>query len=139
MTDQEFWELAGYFANPIRETRIELEGKTSHIESFMTKEKLTFPSISDSITYLDEDANKWGLETRLYFIYKTSAPNLVSSSMTICNRYGYERWNQRLNSKEIITRLLKNGFVIGEPQSVNSIRTNVPESYVNDFEQGFNM
>lgn len=52
---------------------IEAEGKPSTLNNFFADYNNSyFPSISnqtDGIICLEEDANKWGLELRLYFIF----------------------------------------------------------------------
>ena len=46
MTNQNFFELAGYFANPTRNTRIEIEAKQSVINTYKdTYKQLTNTSL----------------------------------------------------------------------------------------------
>lgn len=143
MTNQNFFELAGYFANPIRNTRIEIEAKKSVIDNYNeTYEKLTGESIPirpDYVVILSNNADKWGMEMRLYFFCANtkSVPQLVNDQMTVNGRPGYENWNKRLNSIEIINNLFALGFRIGQPQNDELIKNRIPEEFLSDFQRGY--
>jgi hypothetical protein len=144
MTRQEFFEIAGYFANPIRNTRIEIEARQNTINSYdPTYTALTgahIPMGTDSVYELPNDADKWGREMRLYFTLTNpnNVPNLVDESKTIGGRHGYDLWDQRLNSKDIIDELFAFGFTLGHPQDILRIRALIPAADINDFNNGFN-
>jgi hypothetical protein len=144
MTRQEFFEIAGYFANPIRNSRIELEAREITINNYailyQTKTGLPLPLGTDSITSLPDNANKWGREMRLYFTLtnQTAIPQLVDQLKTVGGRHGYDLWDQRLNSRDIIDDLLEIGFTLGGPQDIDRIRGLIPNTDLNDFNNGFN-
>jgi len=77
---------------------------------------------------------------RLYFTCgdTNTVPTVVAGKMTVGGRPGYDKWNQRLNSKEIIDVLFEGGFLLGYPQNSAVIRTRVPLSNMTDFDRGFN-
>lgn len=145
MTRSEFFEMAGYFANPARNTRIELEAKQNTINSYnaayIAKTGESIPVRSDSVYILSNNADKWGREMRLYFTvtHYRNIPRLITQFMTVGGRPGYDIWNQRLNSIEIIDQLLDVGFRLGHPQDINLIRGSIPVAHINDFDNGFNI
>jgi hypothetical protein len=144
MTRQQFFEIAGYFANPIRNTRIEIEARQNTINAYNpTYQALTgtpIPIGTDSVYVLPNNADKWGREMRLYFTVTNAAsiPNLVNQLMTVGGRPGYDLWNQRLNSKDIIDELFEIGFTLGHPQNLPNIQALIPAADLADFNTGFN-
>lgn len=144
MTRQEFFEIAGYFANPIRNTRIEIEARENTINAYdATYTRLTGAGIqrnSDSVYVLPNDADKWGREMRLYFTVTndTAVPAIIDHLMTIGGRPGYDLWDQRLNSKDIIDDLFQIGFTLGHPQDITRIQALIPAPDQNHFDLGFN-
>lgn len=144
MTRKEFFEITGYFANPIRNTRIEIEAREITINNYephyLAKTGLDFPFGADSVTMLANDADKWGREMRLYFTVTNQAgiPQLVSQVMTVGGRPGYDIWDQRVNSKDIIDELFDIGFTLGDPQDLGRIRALIPAADLPDFNNGFN-
>lgn len=143
MANQDFFELVGYFANPIRKTRIEIEAKESIINTYKeTYKNLTgtsLPTKTDSVVTLSNNADKWGREMRLYFSCTNaeSVPKSVNDQMTVGGRPGYDDWNKRLNSGDIIDRLFEYGFRLGHPQHLGSIEALIPEKFLKDFQKGF--
>jgi hypothetical protein len=144
MTRREFFITAGYFANPIRNTRIEIEARQSTINKYApvytTKTGIAFPTNADSVYQLADDADKWGREMRLYFsaTNQASVPNCIRQVMTVGNRPGYDTWDQRVNSKDIIDELFEIGFTLGEPQDLVRIQANIHHADLNEFNVGLN-
>lgn len=144
MNRQEFFEIAGYFANPIRNTRIELEAREITITNFASyyqaKTGQTLPIGTDSITSLPNDANKWGRQMRLYFTLTNHSgiPQFVDQFKTGGGRHGYELWDHRLNNRDIIDDLLEIGFTLGGPQDETRIRGFITNTDLIDFDNGFN-
>ena len=144
MTRQEFFEIAGYFANPIRNTRIEIEARENTINAYdATYAALTGAGIqrnSDSVYVLPNDADKWGREMRLYFTVTNAAavPVIIDNLMTVGGRPGYDLWDQRLNSKDIIDDLFQIGFTLGHPQDLTRIQALIPAPDQTHFDLGFN-
>ncbi|HVZ55791.1 MAG TPA: hypothetical protein VG870_03955 [Chitinophagaceae bacterium] len=144
MTRQQFFEIAGYFANPIRNTRIEIEARQNTINAYnSTYQALTgtpIPIGNDSVYVLPNNADKWGREMRLYFTVTNAAtiPTLVNQWMTVGGRPGYDLWDQRLNSKDIIDELFEIGFTLGHPQNLANIQALIPPGDLADFNNGYN-
>lgn len=144
MTRQQFFEIAGYFANPIRNTRIEIEARQNTINAYNpTYQALTgtpIPIGDDSVYVLPNNADKWGREMRLYFTVTNAAtiPTLVNQWMTVGGRPGYDLWDQRLNSKDIIDELFEFGFTLGHPQNLANIQALIPPGDLADFNTGYN-
>ena len=90
---------------------IEAEGKPSTLKNFFTSyNSLYSPSISnqtDGIICLEETANKWGLELRLYLHY---SPNFIHATSTSSYRNNYP---YRINDKNLIEDLFILGYRIG--------------------------
>lgn len=143
MTDQNFFELAGYFANPIRSTRIEIEAKEDVLNGYkIVYKNLTGDSLpigTDSVVKLPNSADKWGREMRLYFSLteEENTPLSISKQMTGGGRPGYDTWNKRLNSRDIIDRLFEYGFKLGDIQDLDSIQSLIPVEFETDFQRGF--
>lgn len=144
MTTQEFFEIAGYFANPIRNTRIEIEARemivNKYAPQYLAQTGINLPFGADCVTSLDNNANKWGREMRLYFTVTNPAdiPQLVSQIMTVGGRPGYDTWDQRVNNREIIDDLFDIGFTLGDPQNLGRIQALIPATVLADFNNGFN-
>ncbi|RDB03838.1 hypothetical protein [Runella aurantiaca] len=144
MTRQEFFEIVGYFANPIRDVRIEIEAReitiTNYNQAYMSQTGTPIPIGSDAVTILSNNANKWGREMRVYFICTDheTTPDSLDELMTSNNRPGYEKWTNRLNSRSIIDDLIGLGFRIGGPQNLENIQGHIDPQDLNDFNSGFN-
>ena len=143
MKNQNVFELAGYFANPTRNTRIEIEAKQSVINTYKdTYKQLTNTSLpigTDSVVVLPNSADKWGREMRLYFSCSnlTNVPQSINGHITVGGRPGYDDWNKRLNSGDIIDRLFEFGFRLGHPQDHEFIKDQIPEEFLRDFQDGY--
>lgn len=90
---------------------IEAEGKQSTLDKFFTMYNSSYsPAITtqtDGIICLDKDANKWGLELRLYLNY---APPFINTTSTSSYRNNYP---YRINDVEIIKEMFLLGYRIG--------------------------
>lgn len=90
---------------------IEAEGKPSRLKSFYSEyNRLYIPSIdnySDGVIVLEEDANKWGLELRLYLHEK---PDFVEVTK---NKVYRSEYPYRINDVEIIKEMFELGYRIG--------------------------
>ena len=94
---------------------IEAEGKLSAITTFITsynkKFGTTLSSKDDGIILLQDDANKWGLELRLYV--RTCPPaNVKKLGFTHNNAYRNDI-SYRLNNNDIVNYLFGLGYRIG--------------------------
>lgn len=121
VNDENFYFILGYLANPIRRTLIEAEMHPNRQQSFVNDyslltENFSLPARTDRAPYYvwSEDANKWGLELRVYFLASNSLPEQFNDVETIANRPGYETYNHRINSVDIINRLFENGFILAD-------------------------
>ena len=90
---------------------IEAEARPSRLDSFYAQYNSTYaPSVNnstDGIIVLDEDANKWGLELRLYLHNK---PDFVSVTRNTVYRPEY---SYRINDVDLIWDLFALGYRIG--------------------------
>lgn len=90
---------------------IEAEGRPSRLRSFYAKYNSNYsPSINDNtdgIIVLDEDANKWGLELRLYLHHK---PTCIASTHNTVYRSEY---SYRVNDVAVIWEMFDLGYRIG--------------------------
>ncbi len=93
---------------------IEAEGKPNKIDDFISGYNSMYsPSISrdtDGIIRLQPDADKWGLELRLYLHSKNGAPSALKIAHNDAYRGDY---SYRINDVEIIRDLFKLGYRIG--------------------------
>ena len=94
---------------------IEAEGKMSSIDNFINtynaRFSATLTATDDGIILLQDDANKWGLELRLYV--RTCPPtNVKRLGFTHNNAYRND-FSYRLNNNEIVNYLFSIGYRIG--------------------------
>jgi len=90
---------------------IEAEGRPSRLKNFYSEYNSKYsPAIKDSsdgIIVLDEDANKWGLELRLYLHHNPSC--ICATRNTVYRReYAY-----RINDVDVISDMFNLGYHIG--------------------------
>ena len=97
-----------------QEVFIEAEGKPGTIQSFISEYNSRYsPAISmnmNGIIVLQEDANKWGLELRLYLHDKVGAP--LGVSITHNDQYRGD-YSYRINDVNLIRELFDMGYRIG--------------------------
>ncbi len=97
-----------------RDFFIEAEAKLGTMTTFINDYNQTHtPAItkySDGIIVLREDANKWGLELRLY---TPVAPPAVIAHLFGRNRVYKTKYLYRLNDNRLIRELFNNGCRIG--------------------------
>lgn len=107
-------ELDIFIKNTNQHVFIEAEGKPDRINLFIRDYNSQFSPIinakTSGIIKLQEDANKWGLELRLYLYDVSGVPNSieVTRNKKYRNEYPY-----RINDIEIIMELFKLGYRIG--------------------------
>lgn len=93
------------------EVFIEAEAKPSRLKNFYTKYNRMYSSnindSTDGIIVLEEDANKWGLELRLYL------HNCPSFIKTTENKVYRSEYPYRINDVNIIWELFGLGYRIG--------------------------
>lgn len=90
---------------------IEAEARPSRLKKFYSYYNSRYsPSVddyTDGIIVLDEDANKWGLELRLYLHY---SPTCMHATHNNAYRADY---SYRINDKDIVEKLFELGYRIG--------------------------
>jgi len=148
MNTEDLMLIAGYLANPTRNTLIEIEMHPNSRERFESwyadaSENFPLPNRTDTAPYYiwAEDTNKWGRQSRVYFTSNQNLPEVLNSILeprATNTRHGYEQFDKRFNGNDIIDRLIKLGFVVGA-QDANRIRSFIPENYLEIFERGFNL
>lgn len=128
--DEGIKKLARYLISGNRNIRLEAEAKEERLRSFfeeygnITNERLTFNT--DGIVLLQDDADKWGLELRIYISDTTNFPQEYSRYLTTNTRFEeyYQAYDARLNNNNLIIQLIRIGFRIGNAQDVPLIRQN---------------
>ncbi len=147
MTQQEFYINVGYLANPIRQINIEVEMPLRRQARFIIEyanltNNFPLPNLTNTAPYYvwGVNANKYGLESRAYFFSNTNIPQTLVNTLEprgFQNRPGYNNWNRRISRNRNILPLLEAGFVLGNVQDVNRIRTIIPQNFINYFNNGF--
>lgn len=106
-------ELLDFLQN--NEFFIEAEAKPSRMQNFINyynakySENLSFQD--DGLIILQENANKWGLELRLY-VYNRPPENIYQLGFTHNNAYR-DNFSFRLNDNDIVNYLFEQGYRIG--------------------------
>lgn len=142
MTENEFFEILGYLASPTRNVKLDIETHPRKRESIESKYlELTGEELQeDNVNYYvwEEDTNKWGGELRIYFNGDLEYMPIYLRNIRVTSRpgYGYEN---RINNKDLVWDLIEYGFRIGNGQNHGPIRSHVPEGFMSDFEDGFNI
>jgi len=94
---------------------IEIEGKGRALDNVLDNYNSEYtPHItknSDGIIWLEDDANKWGVEYRLYV--RVCPPDDVKALGFTRNTAYRDDFSYRLNNKEIIEFLFQQGYRIG--------------------------
>lgn len=92
---------------------IEAEGRPSRLNNFFAEYNSRYsPSINgstDGIIVLDEDANKWGLELRLYLHHDPSGINANATR----NKVYRSEYAYRINDVDVIRNMFDLGYRIG--------------------------
>ena len=103
-----------------KEFFIEAEAKPSRMRKFVDKynsiykENLSFNN--DGMIILQEDANKWGLELRLY-VYTRPPQNVYQLGFTHNEAYR-DNFSYRLNDNDVVEFLFDRGCRIGLNEGV---------------------
>lgn len=107
-------DLDNFIQSSKQRVFIEAEGKPDTISNFISSYNFKYnPAISvntDGIIQLQPDANKWGLELRLYLHTKAGVPAGLSITHNDAYRGNY---SYRINDVEIIRGLFDLGYRIG--------------------------
>ena len=103
--------LDSFIRNSGNDVFIEVEGRPQNLSEFYRDYNSRYsPSVNDStdgIIVLENDANKWGLEYRLYLHDK---PNFINVTRNTVYRSEY---SYRINDKDVIKELFDMGYRIG--------------------------
>lgn len=108
-------ELDEFFRESRQEVFIEAEGKPKVIINFINDYNARFghsiDEEEDGIIVLQEDADKWGLELRMYFNDKSGVPD----SIHVTNTRGYRgNYSCRINDSDLIDKMFSLGYCIGK-------------------------
>lgn len=109
-------ELVDWIRSSKQQVLIEAEAKPSRMSSFIAEHNAaysrTVSTNDEGIVLLQDDANKWGLELRIYFQNKRGMPSAFSAIAKVNNTYK-DQYLYRINDNEIIEELFSNSFHIG--------------------------
>lgn len=106
--------LDSFFKQSNQEVFIEAEGKPSVIHNFINQYNSNYghyiDESEDGIIVLQKDANKWGLELRMYFNDKSGVPAEIHVTKT----KGYRgEYSFRINDIDLINGMFSLGYEIG--------------------------
>lgn len=107
-------QIDDFFRETEQEVFIEAEGKPSVIESFINDYNYRYGHHIDEheegIIVLQKNANKWGLELRMYFNDKSGIPSTIHVTKT----RGYRgEYSFRINDIQLINDMFSLGYEIG--------------------------
>lgn len=104
-------ELDNFIKNNDSGVFIEVEGKPSVLKDFYERYNAQYSAninkTTDGVIELQDNANKWGIELRLYLHVK---PTCIKATKNTVYRSEYP---YRINDKEIIKELFRLGYHIG--------------------------
>ena len=107
--------LSDFILNSGQHVLIEVEGKQRVIASFIDEYNKTHLPISDSsegIVLLEPDADKWGLEERVYLQTVSGIPSELKNRPKKNNAYKAD-YPYRISDNNLVSELLTNGFHVG--------------------------
>lgn len=106
--------MDNFFRESRQEIFIEAEGKKSKILEFVNDYNARYQEnlriTDEGLIVLQDNANKWGLELRLYFNDKSGVPDEVQVTRNSVYRPEY---SFRINDVKIIKELFEHGYRIG--------------------------
>jgi len=144
MTDAQFFRWVGYLANPVRRAEIHVESAPDKESAFreeylkLTGEALTLPGDKTPFYVWPPDKDKWGVQRRVYFNADYKTMPQTPPDFNVVKGRAADR--PRINSKILITKLFKYGFVIGDNSTrADIIRQRVPKAHMRNFDTGFNI
>ena len=144
MIASEFFETLGYLANPASRCKLDAEmhhRSQSRFEEDYEARSGIKPSPPDNQNYyvLHSEADKWGVELRVYFFSTQGGSIPVAiQPMVVSSRPGSLQ-NRRINNNTLIWDLIEYGFLLGDIQNEARIRRRVPPEHMADFESGFSL
>lgn len=107
-------EIDDFFRKSGQKVFIEVEGKPSDIKRFISEYNVKYggdlDKHEDGIIILKDDANKWGIELRMYFNDKTGIPSGVNVTK---NRVYRSEYFFRINDVNLIRQMFSLGYKIG--------------------------
>ena len=140
MDEYDFFEVLGYLTNPNKQCKLDAEMHPNVRDGFESRYvELTgiVPQPDNRNYYIwSEDANKWGLELRVYFYADSDNIPLTISSKVVTSRPGMIQ-NRRINGNDLIWHLIEYGFLLSDTQDEDRIRNMVPNQFIDDFNRGY--
>lgn len=104
-------DLDDFIKKSGKDVFIEAEGRPARLKNFYADYNRKYiPAINDctdGIIVLEEDANKWGLELRLYLHER---PNCINATS---NRVYRNEYKYRINNIDVINEMFDLGYRIG--------------------------
>lgn len=140
MNEHDFFEVLGYLSNPRRQCKLDAEMHPRTQQRFESR-YAGFAGLvpqPDNHNYyiLHPDADKRGIELRIYFYAESDSIPLAIREMVVTPRLG-RIYNQRINNNDFIWRLIEYGFCLGDGQDEDRIRAQIPSLFVDDFDRGY--
>jgi len=134
----DFFESLGYLASENRFTKLDVELPQNNQTKFETKyNRLTgINPKPDDVNYyvLHPNADKWGIELRIYFISNGNLPSHINH--LVVKPRPDEIYNCRINNNKLIWELIQYGFRLSDVQNNDLIKSKVPITYIDDFKKG---
>jgi len=137
----EFFEAVGYLSNPIRSCKLDAEVAPKQVsQRNFERRYLRLSGITpvvDGRNYyrLHENADKWGVELRIYFNGDRGvAPPSIRDLIVRPRPRGNHDY--RINGNGLIWNLIEYGFTLGDSQNLNRIRNRIPAQHRDAFERG---
>lgn len=142
MTENEFFEILGYLSSPHRNTKLDIETHPRRRASLEQQyQLLTGDELQEdnaNFYIWDEDVNKWGAELRIYFSGNIAVMPTHLSNLRVNSRPD-DGYGNRINNKDLVWDLISHGFRVSNGQDETLIRSHVPDIFIDDFENGFNI
>ncbi|MCK9425109.1 MAG: hypothetical protein M0Q21_03600 [Ignavibacteriaceae bacterium] len=121
MTAEQFNQVVAYLRDPNRNVLIEVELPNTAKQRFETTytaltNNYPLPANSTQSPYYvwGDGANKWGIESRLYFISDANLPAFLANICVNNTRHDYRQYDMRINNNEFIYDLFSRGFILGD-------------------------
>ncbi len=139
MNENELFESMGYLANPVRQTRLDAEmlekDRARFEDQYYQLTGIRLTPNENSCYRLHDNADKWGIELRIYFVTADNVPESLREM--IVSSISGSKYNARINRNEFFWNLVNFGFLLGDMQDETRIRERVPKKFIADFNRGY--
>lgn len=138
----DFFIILGYLASQKRNTKLDIETSINSAPRVEAKYRaLTGIQLTKANKNYYEwklGTNKWGSELRIYYKSNVNIPTALSAD-SVEPRFSPGDYNARINNNTFVWLLIEYGFMASDGQNVVGIQSKVPQTKLQEFNNGLNL